>query len=106
MANICDNKCYIYSENENMLSDITSLLEENLNDLDIYSFDDEYIECYFTSKWTFPTETFKKITNILKIQYDISDLYIRVLSEEFGCDYVALNIFTDNEWKDEQTFNF
>ena len=106
MANICDNKCYIYSENENMLNDIISLLKEDLNDLDIYSFDDEYIECYFASKWIFPTETFKKITNILKIQYDTSDLYIRVLSEEYGCDYVALNIFTDDEWRDEQTFNF
>lgn len=106
MANMCENKCYIYSENEDLLNNITSLLEENLDNLDIYSHDDEYIECYFNSKWTFPTETFEKITNTLNTQYDISDLYIRILSEEYGCDYVALNIFTDNEWKDEQTFNF
>ena len=50
MANMCENKCYIYSENEDLLNNITFLLEENLDNLDIYSHDDEYIECYFNSK--------------------------------------------------------
>ena len=33
------------------------------------------------------------------------DCYFRCLSEEYGCGYVAMNIFKDGEWWNEQCFD-
>jgi hypothetical protein len=30
-----------------------------------------------------------------------NDLYIRVLSHEFGCEYVGFNVYADGEWHDK-----
>ena len=107
MANICDNRCYIYSKNTELLEVISDEILDKIDDyLDIWNSDENYIECAFQSKWVFPMSEMETITNKLKEKYDLEDLSIRVISEEFGCNYVALNRFENQEWLDEQTFDF
>lgn len=104
MANICENKFYIGSENQETIKYVSEKLKviftEQL-DGEIVWEDDTFIEGYFDSRWVFPDTIFEKLFE------DIDDdtLYMRCLSEEYGCGYVALNIYCNNEWKNEQTFN-
>lgn len=104
MANICENKFYIGSENRETIETVSKKLKviftERLNG-EITWEDDGFIEGYFDSKWVFPDIIFKKIFK------DIKDdtLYMRCLSEEYGCEYVAMNIYRDGDWREEQSFN-
>ena len=107
MANVCDNRCYIYSENTELLNIISEEIINQIDDyLDIWNSDENYIECSFSSKWLFPISEMETITNKLKKDYNLEDLKIRVLSEELGCNYIALNRFENQEWLEEQTFDF
>ena len=36
---------------------------------------------------------------------DPDECYFRCLSEEYGCGYVAMNIYTGGHWRDEQCFD-
>lgn len=104
MANICENKFYIGSENRETIETISKKLKviftERLNG-EITWEDDSFIEGYFDSKWVFPTMIFEELFD------DIDDdtLYMRCLSEEYGCGYVAMNIYDEGRWRDEQTFD-
>ncbi|MDR0832612.1 MAG: hypothetical protein LBN93_00240 [Candidatus Symbiothrix sp.] len=60
--------------------------------------EDDYREIDFDSRWTFPSEEMEQLTVSLS---NADDLYIRVLSYEFGNDYVAYNIYTSGEWCDK-----
>ncbi|MDR0700239.1 MAG: hypothetical protein LBG28_13650 [Tannerella sp.] len=60
----------------------------------------EVFECEieFDSRWTFPHREMEELTKDLP---EGNDLYIRVLSYEFGCEYVGFNIYADGEWHDK-----
>ena len=59
-----------------------------------------FIEGYFNSKWDFPMYIFEDFFN------EFDDVYMRCLSEEYGNNYIALNIYEDGYWLEEQTFDF
>ena len=65
----------------------------NCNDIQ-QSGNGEIFDCEieFESRWTFPKKEMEKLTNELP---EGNDLYIRVLSYEFGCEYVGFNIYAD-----------
>lgn len=102
MANVCDNKFYIYSEEsvDSIKVKLTELLDTTLEGYIDYS-DYNIIEGWFSSRWVFPTDLFKDFFN----EFNDDSIYMRCLSEEYGCGYVAMNIFENNGWKDEQCFN-
>lgn len=104
MANICENKFYISFEN----TEDKEVLEERFNKLfetelngEITYIDEGIIEGYFDSKWSFPDEVFKDFFHDL----ENNGIYMRCLSEEYGCGYVAMNIFRDHYWEEEQNFD-
>jgi hypothetical protein len=104
MANICGNKFYIYAPSE-IVDSICCKLKTVMGDkfywLDISYCCGEIIEGYFDSNWAFPTDIFENFFD----EFDNEEIYMRCLSEEYGCDYVAMNIYSDKHWWDEQTFN-
>ena len=104
MANICENKFYISSENQKTIRVISKKLEviftERLNGEITYN-DGYSVEGYFDSKWVFPTMIFEELFK--NIEDDT--LYMRCLSEEYGCGYVAMNIYDGGQWREEQTFD-
>ena len=102
MANICNNKFYIYSEEniEEISKKLSTLFEEKLYDGEITYEDQSIIEGWFESAWVFPDDLFKNFFD------EFDDVYMRCLSEEYGYNYVAMNIYIDNNWLNEQTFDF
>ena len=107
MANICDNRFYFCCEHnsEKYINNFKELQNNAYNtfDFEVIDSDEDFcsIEGYFESKWNFPIDTIHKY---LKLDKD-DDCYFRCLSEEYGNGYVAMNIYRDGEWWEEQTFN-
>ena len=104
MANICTNKFYIYSSIAKNIpkikENLENLFKEKL-DGEIYYETDHCIEGYFDSKWCFPDEIFDNFFD----EFSDTDLYMRCLSEEYGCDLVSMNIYVDGGWKEPQYFD-
>lgn len=104
MANICENKFYIYSsfieDTEAIVNKLEKLFEEELNG-EITYVDEFVIEGYFNSSWMFPDEIFKNFFE----EFDDEELYMRCLSEEYGCGLVSMNIYRDGNWEEPQYFN-
>lgn len=108
MANICENKFIFSNEgNDEEYKRIKHILIEDIgwehgNEFDgEITYEDEcFIEGWFESRWVFPSEYFEKL-----IPEDIEGIDFRCLSEEYGCGYVAMNIYRDGSWWDEQTFD-
>lgn len=99
MANICDNHFILRSRNLDDFNKSKEALEEYVNEVGgeiTYDDEEDLFEGYFDSKWTFPIEDLKNII--------VGDVYFRCLSEEYGEEYVAMNIY-DNGWRDEQCFD-
>ena len=104
MANICDNKFYIFCEDEGVLNDIIEKLENTFGDQldgEISYSDENMIEGYFDSKWCFPDQIFDDFFN----EFDDDSIYMRCLSEEYGCGLVSMNIYTNGQWKEPQCFD-
>ena len=109
MANICENKFILSNEgNDEEYKRIKHKLIEAIGwenscsfDGEISYEDDDFIEGYFDSRWVFPDEFFLNI-----IPEDIEGVYFRCLSEEYGCGYVAMNVYRNGGWMTEQTFDF
>ena len=103
MANICDNKFYITCDDSKILDVIVTKLNQTFSYLDgeITYIDQNSIEGYFDSKWSFPKHIFKNFFD----EFNDDTIYMRCLSEEYGCNYVAMNIYEDKSWKSEQTFD-
>lgn len=105
MANICNNQFFFCCEsNSDKYIKIFEKLKDQLFDFyfEVIDYDDKFcsIEGDFESKWTFPLSIFENL------DFKEEDkCYFRCLSEEYGCDYVAMNIYKDGEWRDEQCFN-
>ena len=101
MANICYNDFHIgLSSDEDrpkIVEKLNKLFEEDLYGEITYE-DEMIIEGWFESRWTFPMYLFENL-------FDEDNLYFRCLSTEYGCEYVAMNIYDGDLWRDEQTFD-
>ena len=98
MANICDNKFLLANNgNDDDFNKVKHRLMEEIGYNNEYFYgditfeDDDVLEGYFESRWNFP---------------DDLDVYFRCLSEEYGCSYVAMNVYSEGTWSEEQTFDF
>lgn len=103
MANICTNTFYIGCKSEKTNEAIINKLKNLFNtklEGEITYIDPLFIEGWFTSKWNFPIHIFENFFD------EFEDVYMRCLSEEYGMSYVAMNIYRDKNWLDEQTFDF
>lgn len=115
MANICDNRFYFRCEhNADKYINEFKRLQDNaygVFEFEVLDFDDDYcsIEGFFESKWNFPMEDFESIfintTSDNPNECYLDECYFRCLSEEYGCDYVAMNIYSNGSWRDEQCFD-
>ena len=94
MANPCENTLYA-TGSEEVLDIISKFLKENF-DADV-EIEDDYLDAYFDSKWTFPLEAMEELFNTIPKQ---EDFYIRCLSVEYGCMYHALWYCDKNGWHD------
>ena len=104
MANICDNNFLISFEDENLGELISNKLKKLFEDNffgEITYEDEGIIEGYFESRWTFPMHIFENFFD----EFSNDSIYMRCLSIEYGCGYVAMNIYRDKIWEQEQTFN-
>ena len=95
MANICNNTLYATTDDVEALRFIKDFIDDNFVAFSDIDERDCVLDSDFESKWTFPEELMEKMTNQLK---HVEDLYIRVLSVEYGCEYVALTKYIDGEW--------
>ena len=104
MANICDNKFYIYCDSESVIEKIVEKLDtlfEDTLDGEISYATENAIEGYFDSRWAFPEDIFNDFFE----EFDDDSLYMRCLSEEYGCNLVSMNIYVDGQWKTPQCFD-
>ena len=104
MANICDNKFYIYCDSESVIEKIVEKLDtlfEDTLDGEISYATENAIEGYFDSRWAFPEDIFNDFFK----EFDDESLYMRCLSEEYGCGLVSMNIYVDGQWKNPQCFD-
>lgn len=103
MANICTNTFYIGCKSKETVNAVMNKLENLFAaklEGEITYIDPLFIEGYFNSKWDFPMYIFEDFFN------EFEDVYMRCLSEEYGNSYVAMNIYEDGNWFEEQTFDF
>lgn len=106
MANICDNRFFLSNVgNDEDFKRIKHRLIESIGieDAGFYgeiTYDDEdFVEGWFESRWSFPDEEFEAMI------IEGTEVYFRCLSEEYGMGYVALNVYKDGAWMSEQTFD-
>ena len=105
MANICDNKFLISCENEEVLKHINDKLEKLFEDKlegEITYGDETIIEGYFGSRWRFPDEIFDDFFT----EFADNTIYMRCLSEEYGCGLVSMNVYSEGSWWEPQYFDF
>lgn len=95
MSNICSNTLYAYSEDSNNINSINTWFNNNYDEFDTEVIDDNSVEYYFDSKWTFPLELMDELYASIPNK---SDIYMRCLSVEYGCDYVAYHKCEENGW--------
>lgn len=95
MANICNNEFYLTSNDFANIKYTKEWFENS--GLDCYTefIDDDCIEVNFSSKWTFPDELMQKFADGIPNKEDI---YIRVMSIEYGCHYHEMMIYKGEEW--------
>ena len=95
MANICENKMYVYSEDPTNIKYLREWCKGNL-DGSLELIDDECFEYYFDSRWEFPKEEMIEMVDELPNK---GDIYIRILSvEETNC-YCAFHVYEGSEWE-------
>ena len=92
MANICENKYYITCDNSETLDAIAHKLDQVFGDRldgEITYWDESFLEGYFDSKWSFPDYIFENFFD----EFADDTIYMRCLSEEYGCGLVSKNIY-------------
>ena len=105
MANICNNKFLISCENEEVLIHINDKLEKLFEDElegEIVYEDGNIIEGWFDSCWSFPDDIFDDFFT----EFADDTIYMRCLSEEYGCELVSMNVYSDGSWWEPQYFDF
>ena len=100
MANICTNMLYLSTKDRQLRDTLTNAIQQSFHCIDKQFIDSNVFECEieFDSRWTFPHKEMEALTKQLPKE---NDLYIRVLSHEFGCEYVGFNIYASGEWCDK-----
>jgi hypothetical protein len=99
MANVCTNKLFISTGDKQLLKALAGKLETTFTCQEINrAEEDGFCEMDFDSRWVFPAQEMENLTASLP---EGNDLYIRVLSYEFGQDYVAYHTYTSGEWCDK-----
>lgn len=91
MANICNNEFYAYSDNTENIT----YLENFFKDYGSCAYDCDTcsIDVNFESRWTFPDLDMETLYEGIP---DKTDIYMRCLSVEYGCDYVAYHKCEDD----------
>jgi hypothetical protein len=105
MANICDNKFLISCDNEEVLEQISNKLEKLFEDElegEITYEDEVIIEGWFDSRWHFPDEIFDDFFT----EFADDTIYMRCLSEEYGCGLISMNVYSEGSWWEPQYFDF
>lgn len=104
MANICSNKFYFTCNSPSLTKYVEekfkTLFENDLNG-EIWYCEDEVIEGDFESRWSFPEHIFEHFFD----EFGDDSIYFRCLSEEYGCELVSMNIYSDGMWKEPQYFD-
>jgi hypothetical protein len=95
MANVCENSMYVSSEDVRNLEHIRSYMG-NWAYAQIENIDDETFEVYFDSKWDFP---FVEMNEMVENLPNKDDIYIRVLSIEYGEYYCAFHVYDGDSWE-------
>ena len=101
MANICTNMLYLSTGDQQLRDTLIRSIERKFTSCDVQSYEegsDFDCDMEFESRWIFPYEEMEALTKELP---EDNDLYIRVLSYEFGCEYVGFNIYASGEWCDK-----
>lgn len=93
MANICFNEFFASSDDEKNIEYLAKALEELLG-ADVYGVSNDCLDATFDSRWTFPEEIMNELFEGVPNK---DDIYMRCLSVEYGCDYVAYHKCEDNE---------
>lgn len=105
MANVCDNKFLISCKDENIIEQISKKLGELFAE-DLYgeiTYEDErIIEGYFESRWRFPDDIFNNFFE----EFKDDSIYMRCLSEEYGCGLISMNVYSEGSWWEPQYFDF
>lgn len=105
MANICNNKFSISCEDENIVEQISNKLEklfkDELLDGEITYEDEMIIEGWFESSGKFPDELFDDFFD----EFEDYTIYMRCLSEEYGCGLISMNVYTEGGWWEPQYFD-
>lgn len=94
MANVCTNMFYCSSDKEQNILKIEQFISEQFG-WDAYYTECNFIEGEFCSRWSFPESVMEEMVSTLD---EDDTLYIRVLSYEFGCEYVSFRVYRDGEW--------
>lgn len=97
MANICENKMYVYSADPANIKHLREWCKENL-DGSFEPIDNECFEYYFDSKWDFPEQEMIEMVDELPNK---DDIYIRVLSVEEADCYCAFHVYEGGEWEQQ-----
>ena len=92
MSNICDNTLHVYSENTENIKCVKKFFKK-LGDIE--EIDNENLEIYFDSKWTFPEELMNELYNKIP---DKNDIYMTCLSVEWGCFYCQFHTCDKDGW--------
>lgn len=95
MANICENSMFVQSEDCRNLDHIEKFMR-SWTYADIEHVDNDIIEIYFDSKWDFPIDEMNKMVEDLPNK---DDIYIRVLSVEYGEYYCAFHVYDGVSWE-------
>ena len=105
MANICDNKFLISCDDENVVEQISKKLESYFDEIlngDITYEDERIIEGWFESRWHFPDDIFDDFFE----EFKDDSIYMRCLSEEYGCGLISMNVYSKGSWWEPQYFDF
>lgn len=94
MANYATNQFFASTENEQDLDKIEAFLDENFGECFIERHDD-VLDAQFSSRWVYPEELMNELVASLEAK---DKIYIRVLTFEFGCEYVSFRTFSQGTW--------
>lgn len=95
MANICNNDFYLASNDSANIEYAEEWFENSDLEFYIETIDNDCIEGTFSSRWTFPDELMQEFVGGIPNKEDI---YIRVMSIEYGCHYHEMMIYEGEEW--------
>lgn len=100
MANICTNLLYLSTKDRPLRDTLMRAIRQSFHCNSVLFLNGKVFNCEieFDSRWTFPQKEMEALTKGLPEE---NDLYIRVLSHEFCCEYVGFHVYASGEWCDK-----